>query len=328
MKKFFVSCVLTSIVPVAMAETNPKICMILDKAGKDDQSFNQEAYNGFQKALKTLPISKDSKVIEAKEESHLKQIIRTFVNNKCSIIFSVGINNADAIKNLAPSFPKQKFAVIDTKVTHENVRSIVFQDEQGAFLMGAIAAIKTKTGKIGIIGGMNIPLIQKFEKAYIAGAKKINPKIEVMTGYVGVSVEAWNNPTKAQELALNQYAQGVDIIFHAAGGSGLGVFNAAEQASIKKTKKYAIGCDSNQNWIKPGIILTSLIKDIDKSVMDTIHSILDNNFTTGVYTYNLENKGINWAYDKYNESLFTKEEIQKINLIKKEIIELKQETIN
>lgn len=328
MKRLFVSCFITPMTFSAFAESNPKICMILDKAGKDDQSFNQEAYNGFQAALKTLPISKESKIIEAKEEQHLKNIIRTFVKNKCAVIFSVGINNADAIKHLAPTFPEQKFVVIDTKVDHKNVRSIVFQDEQGAFLMGAIAAIKSKSGKIGMIGGMNIPLIQKFEIAYINGAKKVNPKIQVITGYVGVTVEAWNNPAKAQEIALNQFSQGVDIIFHAAGGSGLGVFNAAEQASKKNIKKYAIGCDSNQNSIKPGIILTSLIKSIDKSVVDTIKNVIDNTFTSGLYTYNISNNGVNWAYDKYNKDLFTAEEVNKINLIKKEIAEKKYESIN
>lgn len=323
MKRCIVTCFLTSVTFSAFAESNPKICMVLDKAGKDDMSFNQEAYNGFQTALKTLPISKESKVIEARDDTHLKQIIRTFVNNKCSVIFSVGINNADAVKQLAPSFPKQKFVVIDTKVEHKNVRSIVFEDEQGAFLMGSIAALKSKSGKIGMIGGMNIPLIQRFERAYTEGAKKINPQIEVLVGYVGVSVEAWNNPTKAQELALNQFSQGVDIIFHAAGGSGLGVFNAAEKnnSKDKNSKKYAIGCDSNQNGIKPGTVLTSLIKGIDKSVVDTIQSIIDSKFTTGIHSYNISNNGVDWAFDKHNKDLFTAEEVNKISLIKKEITE-------
>ncbi|APJ05020.1 hypothetical protein AXG55_00195 [Silvanigrella aquatica] len=294
--------------------------MILDKAGKDDNSFNQEAYNGFEKAFKTLPVAKDSKVIEAKEDGQLNQSVRSFIKGKCSVIFSVGVNNADAIKKIAPKYPDQKFVVIDTTVDYKNVRSVVFKDEQGAFLMGAIAAIKSQSGIVGMIGGMNIPLIHRFETAYTAGAKHVNPKIKVMVGYVGVSVEAWNNPTKAQELALNQFNQGADIIFHAAGGSGLGVFNAAEKASKPNSKKYAIGCDSNQNWIKPGIILTSMTKGVEKSVVDAVKELIDDKFTTGTYSYSLSNEGIDWAYDKYNKNLFSENEIKKINEIKKELV--------
>ena len=322
MKKILPAIYFLSMLPFsiyAKASAIPKICMILDKAGKDDHSFNQEAYNGFQKATKDLKVSKDSKVIEAKEDGQLSQTVRSFVNGKCSVIFSVGVNNADAIKQIAPQYPEQKFVVIDTIINQKNVRSVVFKDEQGAFLMGAIAAIKSKTGSVGIIGGMDIPLIHKFELAYTAGAKYINPQIKVMVGYVGVSVEAWNNPTKAQEIALSQFNQGSDIIFHAAGGSGIGVFNAAEKANKPNSKKYAIGCDSNQNWIKPGIILTSMTKGVEKSVLDAVKDVIDNKFTTGVYSYELSNGGIDWAFDNNNKALFTEDEIKKINNIKNEI---------
>lgn len=329
MKNYLSAFCFLSLLPIsALANSEPKICMVLDKAGKDDHSFNQEAYSGFQKAIKSLPVSKNSKVVEAKDENNLNQTIRSFVNGKCSIIFAVGINNADVIKQVAPQFPEQKFVVIDTNVNKENVRSIVFKDEQGAFLMGAIAAIKTKTGSIGMIGGMNIPLIQKFEMAYTTGAKYVNPKINVLIGYVGVSVEAWNNPTKAQEIALSQFNQGADIIFHAAGGSGIGVFNAAEKANKINAKKYAIGCDSNQNWIKPGFILTSMTKDIEKSVIDTVKSVVENKFTTGLYTYEISNGGVNWAFDKYNKDLFTAAEVEKINLIKNNLALNKIQTLS
>jgi basic membrane protein A and related proteins len=322
MKKILPAIYFLSILPLSLyakEPVNPKICMILDKAGKDDHSFNQEAYRGFQKAIKNLAVSNDSKVIEAKEDGQLNQTVRSFVNGKCSVIFSVGVNNADAIRQIAPQYPKQNFVVIDTIINQKNVRSVVFKDEQGAFLMGVIAAMKSKTGSIGIIGGMDIPLIHKFEMAYSAGAKYINPQIKVMVGYVGVSVEAWNNPTKAQELALSQFNQGTDIIFHAAGGSGIGVFNAAEKANKQNSKKYAIGCDSNQNGIKPGIILTSMTKGVEKSVLDAVKDVISDKFTTGVYSYELSNGGIDWAFDENNKALFTEDEIKKINNIKTEI---------
>ncbi|KAB8030897.1 BMP family lipoprotein [Fluviispira multicolorata] len=302
------------------AAINPKICMILDKAGKDDRSFNQAAYEGFQTALKTLPISKESKVIDAKEDTQLKQAIRSFTKSNCAVIFSIGINNADAIKALIPKYPEQKFVVIDSVINENNVRSIIYREDQGAFLIGAIAAMKSKTNEIGFIGGMDIPLIRRFETAYIAGAKYINPKIKVFSGYVGISIEAWNNPTKAQELALSQYAQGADIIFHAAGGSGLGVFNAAEKKDNLKYKKYAIGCDSNQNWIKPGIVLTSMTKGVTETVIDTIQSVIDDKFSTGKNSYGLSNGGVDWALDKYNKNLFTNKDLEKIKKIKSDII--------
>ncbi|WP_186646346.1 BMP family lipoprotein [Fluviispira vulneris] len=302
------------------AAPNAKICMILDKAGKDDRSFNQAAYEGFQTALKTLPISKESKVIDAKEDAQLKQAIRAFAKSSCAVIFSIGINNADAIKALIPTYPKQKFVLIDSVIDEKNVRSIVYREDQGSFLVGAIAAMKSKTNEIGFIGGMDIPLIRRFETGYIAGAKYINPKIKVLSAFVGISIEAWNNPTKAQEIALNQYRQGADIIFHAAGGSGLGVFNAAEKKENLKYKKYAIGCDSNQNWIKPGIILTSMTKGVAATVVDTIQSVIDDKFMTGTYSYGLDHNGVNWAYDSYNKNLFTEKDLEKIEQIKKDII--------
>ncbi|BBH51620.1 BMP family lipoprotein [Fluviispira sanaruensis] len=302
------------------AAPNPKICMILDKAGKDDRSFNQAAYEGFQTALKTLPISKESKVIDAKEDAQLKQVIRSFAKGNCAVIFSIGINNADAIKALIPTYPQQKFVLIDSIINEKNVRSIVYREDQGAFLVGTIAAIKSKTNEIGFIGGMDIPLIRRFETGYKAGAKYINPEIKILSAFVGISIEAWNNPTKAQEIALNQYRQGADIIFHAAGGSGLGVFNAAEKKENLKHKKYAIGCDSNQNWIKPGIILTSMTKGVAATVVNTIQSVIDDKFMTGTHSYGLEHDGVNWAFDSYNEKLFTEKDLEKIERIKNDII--------
>lgn len=322
MKKIYLIFCFFSILPIhlfAQSFHEPKICMILDKAGKNDHSFNEEAYNGFQKALKNKMISNNSKVIEAKDDEHLNQVIHSFINEKCSAIFTVGINNSNIINKIAPQFPNQIFVVIDSTINQKNVRSIVFKDEQGAFLMGVISAIKSKTGAIGIIGGMDIPLIHKFVTSYTAGAKYINPKIKINTNYVGISSEAWSNPSKAQEIALSQFNQGVDIIFHAAGASGMGVFNAAETLSKSIPQKFVIGCDSNQNKIKPGIVLTSMIKNVEKSVIDTFNDIIENKFKPGIYSYDISNQGINWALDDYNKKLFNINEIKKINSIKEKI---------
>lgn len=325
MKKILISlCVSLCLVSFqARSEDKSKICMILDKAGKDDHGFNQSAYEAFQASLKKKMISLDSKVFEAKDEARMQQAVRTFVEQKCVAIFVVGFNNAELVQVLAPKYPAQNFVVIDAVVNAKNVRSLVYREDQGAFLVGAIAGMKSKSNKVGFIGGMEVPLIKRFETAYVAGAQYANPKVEILKGYVGVTIDAWNNPTKAQEIALSQYEHGADVIFHAAGGSGFGVFNAVEKVDANQKvgfQKFAIGCDTNQNWIKPGLVLTSMVKEIKKSTQDSIQDVVDHKFTAGVMEYGLSNSGVDWAFDKNNEKLFTKTDLKEINRIKTEII--------
>ena len=171
------------------------------------------------------------------------------------------------------------------------------------------------TGTIGFVGGMDIPLIRRFEMGYAAGAKKINPAIVISANYVGITSEAWNNPPKGKELALAQYESGADIIFAAAGASGLGVFDAAEEK-----KKFAIGVDSNQNWTKPGLILTSMLKRVDEAVFNTISETKAGSFTGGVKQFGLANKGIDYAVDQYNEKILTAAVRKRADELKAEII--------
>lgn len=308
----------------AWAVNDTKICMILDKAGKDDNGFNQSAYRAFQKALDKQIISKDSHYVTARDERNLQQIVRSFVvtkGMKCDAIFVVGFNNAESVKDLALQYADQKFVVIDAVVDRKNVRSLVYREDQGAFLVGAIAAMKSKTHQVGFVGGMEVPLIKRFETAYVAGAKYKDPQASVVVGFVGLTIDAWNNPTKAQEIAMSQYEHGADVIFQAAGGSGFGVFNAVEKINGKgKAKKYAIGCDTNQNGIKPGLILTSMVKGIETSTLDSIEDVVKGRFTAGVKEYNLGNQGVDWVLDDNNRNLFSAKDLKEINRIKTEII--------
>ncbi|MES2614388.1 MAG: BMP family ABC transporter substrate-binding protein [Bdellovibrionota bacterium] len=306
----------------ALAE-EPRVCLILDKGGKDDKSFNQSAYEGFLKAKKDFSLSSESKYVTVREDAQSSQFIRTFSTEKCGLIIAIGFNNADVVGQIAPQFPAQNYAVVDSSVKGNNIRAITFEEHEGAFLMGAIAAIKTKTQKVGFVGGMEIPLIKRFQMGFEAGAKYINPKIQVSQSFVGVTSSAWNNPTKAKELALSMYGQqGIDIIFVAAGASSQGVFDAVEQANknVTQVKKYVIGVDSNQNYIAPGMVLTSMEKKVDFEVYKTIESFVEKKFTSGVMTYGFKDGGVNWALDKYNQNLFTSAEIHKINLIKTDVI--------
>ena len=200
-------------------------------------------------------------------------------------------------------------------MTAPNVRSLMFQEHEGAYIVGAIAAMTSKTGKIGFVGGMDIPLIRRFVMGYEAGAKKINPQITVMANYVGVTSEAWNNPAKGKELAVSQYEGGADIIFAAAGASGLGVFDAAEDK-----KKFAIGVDSNQDWTKPGLILTSMLKRVDEAVFSTIEESKAGKFTGGVEWFGLANKGVDYSFDQYNAKILTEPVRKRADELKAEII--------
>lgn len=292
---------------------NIKIGLVLDKGGKDDKSFNSAAYEGAKKAEKDLSI--ELKYVEAADITGLENLHRNFAQKQYDLIIGIGFAQTDAIKKVATQNPKQKFAIVDGEINLPNVRSLMFEEHEGSFLVGAIAAKQSKSNKIGFLGGMDIPLIRRFAMGYSAGAKHINSKIQVVENYVGVTGEAWHNPAKGKELALSQYAQGVDIIFVAAGASGLGAFDAAEEK-----KKFAIGVDSNQNWVKPGFILTSMLKRVDLAVYEVIKQVSENKFQNGIIRSGLKEKGIDYAVDSFNEKILTADSKKLAEQLKKEII--------
>ncbi len=289
-----------------------KVGLVLDKGGKDDKSFNTAAYQGATLAEKDHKI--ELKYVEATDINALENLHRQFAQKKYDLIIGVGFAQAEAVKKTAAQFPNIKFALIDGEVTAPNVRSLMFEEHQGSFIVGAIAALKSKSNKIGFIGGMDIPLIRRFALGYQAGVKHINPKAEVIENFIGVTGESWNNPAKAKELALSQITSGAEVIFVAAGASGSGVFDAVEEK-----KKFAIGVDSNQNWMKPGFILTSMQKRVDLAVYKAIEDTLNGKFTSGIVRYGLPDKGIDYALDKYNEKLLTAEIRKKVDELKLQI---------
>lgn len=290
-----------------------KVGLVLDKGGKDDKSFNSAAYQGAKKAEKDLQI--ELKYVEATDTNAIENLHRAFARKKFDLIVGVGFAQQEAVKKVAAQFPDVKFAVVDGEVKAANVRSLLFEEHQGSFLVGALAAMKSKTNAVGFIGGMDIPLIRRFSMGYAAGAKYINPQVKVSDNYVGVTGEAWANPAKAKELALAQFAKGSDVIFVAAGASNTGVFDAAEEK-----KKFAIGVDSNQNWIKPGVVLTSMMKAVDVAVYDSIKETQAGKFSGGIIRYGLQNEGVNYTLDKHNEHLITPEMKKKVEEIKKKIV--------
>ena len=303
--------VLVLALPSAFADF--KVGLVLDRGGKDDKSFNASAYQGAMEAKKQQGIV--LKYVEASDDNAFEPLLRAFAQKDFDLIIGIGFAQKEAIKKIASQFPEKHFAIVDADVDAPNVRSLLFEEHEGAYIVGAIAALTSKTGKVGFVGGMDVPLIRRFEMGYKAGAKKINPLVAVVANYVGVTSEAWNNPPKGKELAMVQYDGGVDVIFAAAGASGFGVFDAAEER-----KKLAIGCDSNQDWTKPGLILTSMLKRVDLAVFATIAEAKAGKFTGGAKRFGLADKGVDYSIDQYNEKLLPDSVRQRADELKTEII--------
>jgi basic membrane protein A and related proteins len=295
------------------AETNAaafKVGLVLDKAGKDDQSFNASAYRGGQRAEKSLGVV--VKTVEVRDSAASESMMRALAGRKFDLVIAVGFSHAGAVKRVAPAFLDRKFVLIDSEVKQPNVTSVMFAEHEGSFLVGALAAMASKTGSVGFIGGMDIPLIRRFAMGYEAGIKLINPKAKIQSAYIGVTGDAFNNPPKAKELALLQNSQGADVIFHAAGSSGSGLFDAAEE------KKFlAIGVDSNQNGVKPGHILTSMVKSVDVAVFESIRSATDGKLIGGQTVFHgFRTGGIGIAIDENNKRLITPDMYNKAESIK------------
>ena len=291
-----------------------KIGLVTDKGGKDDKSFNASAYRGLMQAKDILKAQ--VKTVEAVDDNSFESLLRAFAEKDFDLVFAIGVSQAEALKKVAAQFPKKKFAIVDAEVNLPNVRSLLFQEQEGSYLVGAIAAMTTRSGKVGFIGGMDIPLIRRFQMGYEAGARKINPKIKITANYVGVTIDAWNNPAKAKELATAQYQSGADVIFHAAGASGTGLFDAAEEQ-----KTFSIGVDSTQNWRKPGRVLTSMLKRVDVAVLITAQDFSAGSFSGGVKRYGLENNGVDYALDENNQALLSAETKAKVDALKEQIIQ-------
>ncbi|MFN7728303.1 MAG: BMP family protein [Bdellovibrio sp.] len=290
-----------------------KVGLVLDKGGKDDKSFNSSAYQGAMKAQKELGI--ELKFVEATDNNLLENMHRSFAKKDFDLIIGIGFAQTDAVKKVAALNPNQKFALVDGEIQAPNVRSLLFEEHEGSFVVGVLAAMASKTGTIGFIGGMDIPLIRRFEMGFKAGVLHQNPKAKVLSNFIGITGEAWNNPAKAKELALSQFNQKVDVVFVAAGASGSGVFDATEEK-----KKLAIGVDSNQNWLKPGFILTSMLKRVDVAVFDTIKAAKEGTFKGGIDRFGLKSSGIDYALDSHNQKLITAPMKARAEEVKNQII--------
>ncbi|HEY0077345.1 MAG TPA: BMP family ABC transporter substrate-binding protein [Pyrinomonadaceae bacterium] len=287
--------------------------IVFDTGGKDDRSFNAAAWEGVRRAAREFPIV--LRDVEPGDPTSVEPAIRAFAEEGYDLIIGVGFEQMPVVERVAKDYPKLNFAVIDGEIKLPNVASLLFKEHQGSYLVGMIAAKKSQTGVVGFIGGMDIPLIHRFETGYAEGARSVNPNIRVISNYVGVTADAWNNPGKGKELAVSQIEKGADVIFTAAGNSGLGAFDAVEQRD-----RFVIGVDSNQNWVKPGRVLTSMVKRVDVAVYQMVKDKVEGKFHPGIHVFGLENEGVGYALDKYNEPLIPPDVLKEVEAAKQKII--------
>jgi basic membrane protein A len=285
-----------------------KVGIVFDVGGRGDKSFNDGAYVGAMRAEREL--GAQVRFIEPSDGPDREAGLRLLASEHMDLVIAVGFIFTDDVTQLAKEYPNIRFADVDYTVSTDkngnpiqpppNLAALKFREEQGSFLVGALAAMESKTHTVGFVGGMDSPLIQKFEIGYRAGVKYVCPTCTVIAQYAGVTPDAFRNPGKGKELALNQYEQGADIVYHASGSTGLGVFEAARQ-----TGKYAIGVDADQYSEAPGRILTSMVKHVDVAVFQTIQRVQNGTFHGGIYDLGLAENGVGYVYDEHNKMLIS-----------------------
>lgn len=293
------------------ADLNPAV--VFDMGGKFDKSFNQSVYNGMERFKEESGVN--YREFEVTNASQREQAIRRFAQRGANPIISVGFAQAAAVDKVAGEFPDARITLIDMVVDKPNVQSVVFNEHEGSFLVGMLAAMKSETGTVSFVGGMDIPLIRKFECGYAQGAQYVNKDINVIRNMTGTTPSAWNDPAKGAELAVSQFDRGSDVVYAAAGGTGVGVYQAAADSG-----KYAIGVDSNQNYLQPGTMLTSMVKRVDVAAYNSLKAMQDGTWQAGFQALGLAQGGVDWALDEHNEALITAEMKSAVEAAKKAII--------
>jgi basic membrane protein A len=307
--------------PASQDHSKIRVGIVFDIGGKDDRSFNAAAWQGVQRAAKDLPIV--LRDIEPGTPNAIEPAMRAFAERNFDLIIGVGFAQAPIMELVAKDYPHIQFAIIDGVSQLPNVASLVFKEHEGSYLVGIIAAKESRTGTIGFLGGMDIGLIHRFAKGYEEGARSVNPNIRVIENYVGVTDAAWNNPGKGKELSLAQIGKGADVIFTAAGNSGLGAFDAVEQQGKQngRATHFVIGVDSNQNMVKPGFVLTSMIKRVDNAVYDIVNDVVNHRFSPGIHVFGLDKDGVGYAMDDNNKDLVSPATREAAETAKKKIID-------
>jgi basic membrane protein A len=282
--------------PSAAQDLKPAI--VFDRGGKFDKSFNEAAYNGIERFKKETGV--DYRDFEITNDAQREQAIQRFARDGHNPILVVGFSFGTTLQKVAAEFPNTRFTIIDGNINAPNVRAALFAEHEGSYLVGMMAAMASKTNTVGFVGGMDIPLIRKFACGYVQGVKAVTPTATVIQNMTGTTGAAFNDPAKGSELAKSQLDRNADVIYHAAGGTGIGVLRTVAEAG-----KLGIGVDSNQNGLHPGRVLTSMLKRVDVAVYNTFMDARNGRWTPGVTRYGLKEDGVGYAMDDNNKALVT-----------------------
>jgi len=291
-----------------VVEKEFKVGMVTDVGGLGDQSFNDAAWRGLERAEEELGVK--IQVVESSKMNDYVPNLKSLADQDYNMVWAIGFLMTDSLKEIADMYPDTTFGIIDAMVDKENVASVTFMEEQGSYLVGVVAGMETEVDKIGYIGGMEMPLIKKFEAGFKAGAKEVNPDVEILTGYTG----AFDDPQSGKELAFTQFSQGADIVYHASGACGIGVIKAAEERD-----KYAIGVDSPQYHLAPENVLTSMIKRVDVAVYNEVKALYNDEFKAGHKVYGLAQEGVG-VYREQAEKMVAEDTMKKVEEYKEKII--------
>jgi basic membrane protein A len=281
-------------VPAFAADAEPAI--VYDYGGKWDKSFNQAAYEGAERFRQETGIA--FRDFEITSESQREQALQTMARRGALLVVGVGFGHAVAIDKLARLYPQERFALIDGVVDLPNVQSVVYREHEGCYLVGMLAALTSKTGTIGFVGGMDAPITRRYVGAYVQGAHAVKPELTVLQTMVGTTADAWKDPARGAELARSQLDRGADILFAAAGASGLGVMQAAADVG-----KLSIGVDTDQSPLHPGLVLTSMIKRVDLAVYQSMLAAHDGSWQSGKRSLGLKEQAVGWVYNDGNKAL-------------------------
>jgi basic membrane protein A len=313
MKRTLLSIFAMAAMSASALAADVKPALIYDLGGKFDKSFNEAAYNGAEKFKEETGI--EYREFEIQNDAQREQALRKFAKDGNNPIVMAGFSWAAALEKVASEYPDTDFAIIDMVVDLPNVRSVVYKEQEGSYLVGVMAAQASETGTVSFVGGMDIPLIRKFACGYVGGVKAANPDATVLEAMTGTTPDAWNDPVKGGEIAKSQIAQGSDVVYAAAGGTGIGVLQAAADEG-----KLGIGVDSNQNGLQPGSVLTSMLKRVDVAVYNAFNDAKEDNFTYGFNVLGLAENGVDYAMDENNAPLVTDEMRATVEQAKADII--------
>ncbi|NLM41857.1 MAG: BMP family ABC transporter substrate-binding protein [Firmicutes bacterium] len=300
---------LVGLIAVPAAAQKARIGLIFAEGGLGDQSFNDAAYRGLMQAKEELDI--EVYYVEPADIAEMEEHQRAYADMGLDLVIVIGFIHQSALTEVSADYPNIKFAIVDDVVDNPNVTSLLFEEHEGSFLVGVVAGMMTKSNVVGFVGGMEVPLIRKFQVGFEEGVKWANPNAQVLVNYAG----AFDDPGRGRELAISQYERGADIIYHAAGGTGSGVIDAAASNDF-----YAIGVDSDQDYMAPGKVLTSMIKRVDMAVYEVIKAAVEGTLEGGTWTFGVADGGVGTSEFKYTKDIIPQEVFDRVEEAKQKII--------